>query len=294
MTNPPVLRQPYEFVKELAREDDTVRILARNSKTGEFVSIKALRLGRDMEREFHCQKEAETLERIYHPHIVRTYEHWTDADLFFLAQEFIQGSDLETYAASLGSLKPRDRIVRLVRVFKDVARAVAALHEKQLVLGRISSQEVVVETSGVPKLAYNALSFDEKNVGRMKRHIALMGTVSAVSPEELKGKDTSTASDVYALGAAMYSVFSGTPLVSVTRYEEVAQAVCNEAPEPPTKYNPEIPAELDAIIMRTLERDAAKRTPGMSELARQLTGLLETLKPAGTTTKLFSAFRAGS
>lgn len=284
-----MLRKPYEYVKELACDDESAKLLARHAKSGEFVGVKWVRLGKNLEHEFHCRKEAETLERIYHPHIVRTYEHWSEGNSFFLVQEFIQGVDLESYAAGLSPLKPRDRIVRLLRVFKDIARAVAALHGSQLVLGRISSQEVLVESSGVPKLAYNALSFDEKNVGRMKRHVALAGTVSAVSPEELKGKDTSFLSDIYALGASMYSIFSGTDLVSVSKYEDVAKTVCSQPPEPPSKFNADIPPELEQIILQALERDPARRTPSMNDVARRLSELLDALKPVGLTTRMVAA-----
>jgi serine/threonine protein kinase len=211
--------------------------------------------------------------------LAKTLGHWTEGSAFFLVQEHIQGDDLEAFAAKL---KPKERMYRLTRIFRDVASAVSALHGINLILGRLTSQEVIVDSMGMPKVVYDALAFDDKSVGRMKGRVALMNTVASVPPEELKGKAATPQSDVYALGAMMYSIYAGTSLVSVANYDDAVRTVCAQMPDPPSHYNPEISSALDGIVLGALERDPAKRTPSMAEMAKSLSALLETMRAMTT------------
>jgi serine/threonine-protein kinase len=263
------LKDPFEVVKEIESDDESCRFLARNKKSGEYVSIKAAFLKRDPALQAQCQHESDILKRIYSPHLVRTYDYWIDRDIFFLVQENVIGVDLESYSAQIARLKGRDQIVRFLRIFKDVSQAVAALHTAGLVLGRITPPEILVEPTGVPKLAYSSIFSADKSAGRMKRRVAAQNTVASIAPEQLKGAAGGPSGDVYALGALMYTVLARNPLVVAARYEDAIESVFSQTPEPPSRSNPEVPPELDSIVMQTLERDPAKRIANAGDLAQR-------------------------
>ena len=274
------LKAPYRFIKVLQSNEEarTVRLLAENRRSGGFVSIKAISLKHDAQLELRCVQDAAVLQRIYSPHLAATYEYWSQDDAFWLAQEYVHGKDLEEY---LAGIRPKDRVLRSVRIFKDIAHAVDVLHMAGLVLGRITPGDIIVDPMGMPKLLYHSLAPGEKSSTRMLRRVAYQATMASVAPESFNGGQAGIQADVYAFGALMYNAVCGSQHVIASRYDDAIQAIRERTPDAPSTLEPGVPAALDAIILDALARDAGRRTHSMRELAKQLAELLDS-QPKGS------------
>lgn len=266
-----LLRSPYEWIRTYEEEEKLAQVLARDTSTGELAIVKSLRLDGSDERAKELSDLGDALRRLEHPHVAKTFDHWILDDTFYLAREYIEGSDLEAYSAELSRCGSDRRLEKLTRAFEQAAWGLEALHQAGIFLGRLTPRHVIVEKSTRhAKLVHVCLTQDETSRGRLGRRVALFETVAALSPEELRGAFPDRMTDVYALGAVMYKLLSGRSPLPVMSYRDVQKALDGMTPLPLAAENQAIPPELDRIVLKAISRDRSMRFESARELALAL------------------------
>ena len=208
------------------------------------------------------QREAQALARLGHEGIAAIYEAGSTADgLHYFAMEFVDGLQLSEHAN-----KYRLNLRAKLELFRRVCRAVEHAHRHGVVHRDLKPANILVEQNGAPKvldfglarLAEGdlAVSLSTTDAGR------LLGTLPYMSPEQALGdaERVDERSDVYALGVILYELITGRlPLdVSTTSLLAAVRVICERTPPRPGAVA-DVPAEVDAIALVALDKDAARR-----------------------------------
>jgi len=238
------------------------------------VAIKLLPAFADAAAARRFTLEAELLARMNHPSIAKVYAAGVDGTVPFLAMELVEGAVAITEHVSLRDLST----VETIELFRDVCAAIAHGHARAVVHRDIKPGNVLVDASGVAKVIDFgiALALDraDGDAGRMTRTGDVVGTLQYMSPEQATGRtaDVDAQSDVHALGLLMYELVCGRRAYDLggKTLPEALRAICEDAVPPARAARPKLPAELDWILSKALEKDRARRYASVAEFDADL------------------------
>ena len=215
--------------------------------------------------------------RIENPHVVRLLDVEVSDRQSALVLEYVPGCNLDELSGRLAGerLSPDEA----ARCIADAARGLAAAHRATDLEGRdlgivhrdVSPHNLLVDTAGVTRLfdfgvALTASS--EEAAGRQA------GKTAYMSPEQCQGRPLDARADLFALGVVFYELLTGARLFARDSFMASMRAITEEEVAPPSSLVPGLTAELDAIVLRLLERDPDDRTPTADEAATAIEGWL--------------------
>ncbi|GAC1553883.1 MAG: hypothetical protein PVS3B3_14320 [Ktedonobacteraceae bacterium] len=265
-----VLGERYQLQEPIGRGGMATIYRGRDMRMERIVAVKVLREVYSTDPKFvtRFQREAKAASALQHPNIVQVYDYGQSDGNYFIVMELIEGADLRRYLRSRGVLA----IDRAIIIAHDVALGLGAAHRRGIVHRDVKPQNVLVGRDGSIKLTDFGIAsvYKDINAERLTTTGMTLGTVQYYAPEQAQGEIVSPAADVYALGIVMYEMLTGrTPFDGDTPVAVAMQHI-QDAPIPPTQYNPNIPQVLEDIIMRCLEKVPEMRFRDGSTLARAL------------------------
>ncbi len=200
------LRERFELLEELGRGGMGVVHKARDRQLGRLVALK--RLNADSSENQRAikrfRKEARSIAALDHANIVRIYNLFEDDLGICIELEYVEGGDLESLVEREGALPPE----QVREVGAQLCDALALAHEKGIIHRDIKPANVLLTPRGMPKLTDFGLAQDQHGTHTMTG--ALLGTPLYAAPEQLKsGKHVDGRSDLYALGATLYTLAVG-------------------------------------------------------------------------------------
>lgn len=262
MTSREVARQPqlpirFELERELARGGMGVVYAARDQLSGTRVALKRLLPGAPapiatlFEREFHV------LSALDHPRIIRVYEYGVDEHGPYYTMELLEGADLR-------DLAPLD-VLTACRYLRDVASSLALLHARRLLHRDVSARNVRTTPDGCKLIDFGALTsfgFAED----------VVGTPAAIAPESVFGQELDQRTDLYSLGTLAYWLLTGRHAYRAQRMGDLAQA-WTEKPLPPSHYSPQVPPELDALVLSLVNTEVLSRPVSAAQVIDRLNAI---------------------
>lgn len=233
---------------------------ARQDELGRVVAVKLMRpeLASDPRLRAQFTREAHVLAQLDHPGIVPVFAAGESAAGPYYVMRLVEGVAVDRF---LAGRSPQE----IAAVFRDVARALARVHEKGVLHRDVKAANILVERDGRAVLVDFGLATP---VGAGAEELA--GTPDTLAPELLAGASASFASDVYALGATLYTVLTGRVPFPADDLGEKLRAIREDDPPLPRVLRPEIPAALQAICLVAMERRPENRYASAAELARDL------------------------
>lgn len=240
------------------------------------VVIKRIRsfLSTDSDFEQMFIAEARLAARLQHANIVQVFDFDRHGDSFYIAMEYVRGQSLwEVRKRSRALMVPMQPTL-VAHIGADVARGLHYAHQYKekgkrvgLVHRDVTPHNVLLSWEGAIKLTDFGIA---KAGNKLTSPGMLKGKFAYMSPEQARGEDVDARTDVFALGIVLWEMLTGGRLFEGDSDVAVLRAVQQSAIAPPGRLNPDVPAELDQVVMRALERDADKRFQTAHELERAL------------------------
>ena len=259
----------YELLEEIARGGMGVVYRARQVSLDRTVAVKMMRPGvlstEDEIRRF--QAEARTAASMQHPNIVAIHEVGEFDGLHYFSMDFVEGPSLAELVRR-NPLAPREA-ARYVQV---LTAAVQYAHGKGILHRDLKPSNVLVDAEGRPRITDFGLARSMEGGSGITVTGALVGTPAYMPPEQAaaEGAPLSPASDCYSLGAILYELLTGAPPFRGASPVAIARQVVEDEPARPRSVDPNIPRDLEAICMRCLEKDPARRHQSAADLGADL------------------------
>jgi serine/threonine protein kinase/Tfp pilus assembly protein PilF len=225
--------------------------------------------------------EAQTVERlkrevilarkVAHPNVCRIYDIGESKGIHYISMELLQGQSLAEVVKKQGAL-PIDAGLTII---KQMLRALAEAHRVGIIHRDLKPQNIMVGENLVTSIMDFGISTSSE-LGRLTQANALVGTPRYMAPEQIMGKTFDQRADIYSIGMIMYEVFTGRlPFNAITLMETI-YAQLKSAPIRPSEFRPDIPADLEQITLRCLEKDPENRFTTVRELLDALEPLAKT------------------
>jgi serine/threonine-protein kinase len=261
----------YQIEKELGKGAMGVVYLGKDPKIGRQVAIKTMALSQEFEPgeledvKSRFFREAETAGRLSHPNIVSIYDCGEEHDLAYIAMEFIKGHDLARYTKQ-DALMPPGEVIKLIA---DAADALDYAHQQSIVHRDIKPANLMwlTETKKVKVTDFGIARITDSS--KTKTGMVL-GTPSYMSPEQLAGKKVDGRSDLFSLGVTLFQMLTGKLPFQADSMATLMFKIANEPHVKASSIRSDLPAEVDAIIDKALQKDPNVRYARGGDFARDL------------------------
>jgi tetratricopeptide (TPR) repeat protein len=290
----PLRLSRYELQERLG-EGSTAQVYAAwDRELQRQVAIKVLReaVGLSEIARERFRREAHAAAALSHPNLVTVYDAGTVEGQAYLVMERVPGRSLSEYVRERSPGKRE-----IASILERIARGVAAAHEKGIVHRDLKPANILMSSTGEPKVGdFGMAHLMDSQMELTKTGVAL-GTPLYMAPEQVRGKaqGITPSTDVYGLGAILYELLSGRPPHVADSLVDLYVKIASEEPIPPRKLDPKIPPELEAIALKALDKEPARRygTAALfaDDLARFLEGTPILGRPAPSVYRIFRRIR---
>jgi serine/threonine-protein kinase len=220
------------------------------------------------------EREVQATAVLAHPNIVEIFDYGrADDGTFYYAMEYLPGLSLQELVGRYGPLPPE----RAVHLLGQVCGALQEAHAAGLIHRDVKPGNVLVCQRGGRHDVAKLLDFGlvrahglAGNGAKLTQEGGIAGTPAYMSPEQAAGRDLAPVSDLYSLGAVAYFLLTGRPPFVRGSAVQTLAAHLSEPVVAPDRHRPEVPADLQAVVLRCLEKDPVRRFPDADQLAQAL------------------------
>jgi serine/threonine protein kinase/beta-lactam-binding protein with PASTA domain len=296
---PRVLGGRYEVGALLGRGGMAEVHVARDTRLGRNVAVKLLRsdLARDPSFQARFRREAQAAAGLNHPSIVTVYDtgaeqttepHGGRVDLPWIVMEYVEGRTLRDMLRTDHPLA----IEECLSITEGVLAALEYSHRMGIVHRDIKPANVMITPAGEVKVMdFGIARAVSDSSATLTQTSAVMGTAQYLSPEQARGEQVDSRSDLYSAGCLLYEILTGRPPFTGDAPVAVAYQHVSEQPRPPSALAPQIPPAVDHVVLMALSKDREHRYQTAGDFADDLRRAVEgrPLRGASFATQKFEA-----
>src|SRR6266536_1185901 len=256
----------YKILKKIGAGGMADVYCAEDQELGRQVAIKILNDRHAGDEQFveRFRREAQNAAGLNHPNIVSIYDRGEAEGTYYIAMEFLDGRTLKELLVKNGPTP----IPIAIDYARQILGALAFAHRNGIVHRDIKPHNIVVGTDG--RLKVTDFGIARSGASQMTEAGSIVGTAQYLSPEQARGAPVDPRSDVYSLGIVMYEMLTGKVPFTGDTPVEIAMKHLSTTPEPPSEKRPEVPHELDMVVLRALAKHPDDRYQSAQEMDADL------------------------
>jgi serine/threonine-protein kinase len=256
----------YKVIRKLGAGGMANVYLAEDQELGRRVAIKILNDRHANDEQFveRFRREAKNAAALSHPNVVSIYDRGDAEGTYYIAMEFLDGRSLKELIVSRGPA-PVNVAVEYAR---QILSALRFAHRHGIVHRDIKPHNALVDSEGRVKVTDFGIA--RAGASQMTEAGSIVGTAQYLSPEQARGGSVDQRSDLYSLGIVLYELLTGTVPFNGDTPVEIAMKHLSQTPEPPSAKRPDLPREVDLVVMRALAKDPDDRYQSAEEMDADL------------------------
>ena len=272
----------YQVLAELGRGGMGIVYQAYDKQLKEQVAIKLLSplLSTDNEALERLTREVSLARRVTHPNVIRIHDIGEVNGLYYVSMEYFGGTNLKEHLKRSGPLS----LLGAYQILSQMCSGLEAAHSQGVIHRDLKSQNVMVGPSSQIKIIDFGLARSVHLEGMTATGL-IMGTPEYMSPEQVSGKHVDERADIYALGVILFEMLTGRVPFTGDSPIAVGFQQLKDPPPSPRSINPQIPEEVEKIILKSLEKNPIHRYRNVEELRKDFELALPRFAAAASATE---------
>lgn len=263
----------YEITDFVGKGGHGAVYKAVHTRNGEKVAVKVILPEHEEDSTLlvRFQQEAEIIRDLRHPNIVHLHEFWQDEEGIWVVMQWLGGGDLREYLEKYGKMQPK----MLAKILEQIAGGLDEAHAADIIHRDLKPDNIVLDDNGDAYLTDFGIA---KRIGytAITSMGVVVGSPNYLSPEQIMGETISGRTDVFALGFTIYEMLTGThPFDNIKNRIQLMMAMMQQDIPPITTLDPQICDDVNELIQRAANKQADKRYPTASALARHFSEIVK-------------------
>ncbi len=267
----------YQIIEELGKGGMGRVYKVLDIETNEKIALKLIKpeIASDKKTVERFRNELTTARKIVHKNVCRMFDLGRDKGSYYITMEYISGQDLKALVRQTGQLT----VGKSISISKQICSGLAEAHSLGVVHRDLKPNNIMIDRGGNAKIMDFGIARAVKGKSITDAGV-MIGTPEYMSPEQVEAKEVDQRSDIYSLGIILYEMVTGQlPFEADTPFA-VGVKHKSEPPKPPKEFNPQIPDDLNRVILKCL----AKEKQGRYQSAKELRSELENIEKGIPTT----------
>ncbi|HZO96526.1 MAG TPA: Stk1 family PASTA domain-containing Ser/Thr kinase [Gaiellaceae bacterium] len=280
----------YLIVRKLGSGGMADVYLAEDQELGRRVALKLLNERHANDEQFveRFRREAQSAAGLNHPNIVSIFDRGRAEGTYYIAMEYLDGRTLKELLVRNGPTP----VPIAIDYARQILGALAFAHRHGIVHRDIKPHNIVVRKDG--RLKVTDFGIARSGASQMTEAGSIVGTAQYLSPEQARGAGVDARSDLYSLGIVLYEMLTGRVPFTGEAPVEIAMKHLTAVPEPPSALRPEVPHDLDAVVMRALAKDPDQRYGSAEEMDADLARVARGVSVSQRTSEAMTQVLAGA
>lgn len=258
----------YQIIEEIGQGGMGRVFKAKDLELNTTVALKMIKpqLSSDPDIINRFKRELLLAREIFHEHVIRIHDLGEINGIKYISMNYIEGNTLKAILQSTGKLT----VEKTIDIVKQVCRALVAAHNKGIIHRDLKPQNIMIDKNGKAYVLDFGIARSIDVESDAADESIVLGTPDFMSPEQIKGEKPDVTTDIYSLGIILYEMTTGKLPFAAADRKELLYKHLHELPEPPSRFNPQMPLQLERITLKCLEKKKKNRFQSVQEILQEI------------------------